>query len=178
MFAALFQITLFCTVALQGALAELTIYTPQFTQCEVANITWTQTNGPYDLIITPAEDPCGEAIADLGELNGLSTSYTVAIAAGTEVVLSLQDAEGEEAWSGTITVDGSDNTSCLNATSTSSYGTGTTMTVGGASSTPFAPAGAANAGTNPNSSGAMSSRPLTAISAVAAAAAAAAAFVL
>jgi len=178
MFATLFQVTLFCVVALQGVLADFTIYTPQFTQCEPANITWTQSQGPYDLIITPAEDPCGDAIVDFGEINGLSTSYTVNIAAGTQVVLSLQDSEGEEAWSGTITVNGSDNTSCLNSTSPTVSTGGTTMSAGAPSGTPFAPAGAANAGTNPSSSGAMSTRPLGALSAVGAVAVAAAAFVL
>ncbi|EIW84330.1 hypothetical protein CONPUDRAFT_135816 [Coniophora puteana RWD-64-598 SS2] len=178
MFATLFQVTLFCAIALQGVLADFTIDTPQFTQCEAANITWTQSQGPYDLIITPAEDPCGDAVVDLGEINGLSTSYTVNLAAGTQVVLSLQDSQGEEAWSGTITVDGSDNTSCLNSTSPTVSTGGTTMSAGAASSTPFAPAGAANAGTNPNSSGAMSTRPLGALSAIGAVAVAAAAFVL
>lgn len=39
---------------------------------------------------------------DLGDQNSLSTTYTVALAAGTQVVLSLEDAAGNEAWSDTV----------------------------------------------------------------------------
>ena len=46
---------------------------------------------------------------DLGDQTGLSTTYTVALASGTQVVLSLLDAQGDEAWSGTV----SENLPCL-----------------------------------------------------------------
>ena len=39
---------------------------------------------------------------DLGDQTSLSTTYTVALASGTQVVLSLLDAQGDEAWSGTV----------------------------------------------------------------------------
>ena len=40
--------------------------------------------------------------ADLGDHNGTSVTYKVAIPSGTQVQLSLEDAAGDEAWSGTV----------------------------------------------------------------------------
>jgi len=168
MFTTLFSVTLFVALAIQGAFADFTIDTPSFVQCADAQITWTESLAPYNLIIVPADDVCGDALVNLGDQNGLSTTYTVALASGTQVVLSLEDAGGNEAWSGTVTVAGSSDSSCLAASpssSTSGTITGTTLSLPNtaATSSPttstFAPAGAANAGLNPTS-GAMSINPL------------------
>ncbi|OJA13450.1 hypothetical protein AZE42_02290 [Rhizopogon vesiculosus] len=172
MFATLFSATLFVALAIQGTLADFTIDTPTFVQCTDAQITWTQSIAPYNLLIVPADDVCGDALADLGDQTGLSTTYTVALASGTQVVLSLEDADGNEAWSGTVTVASSGDSSCLTA-STPTNGSpttysGTTLslanTAAAASPTTstFSPAGAANAGLDPTS-GAMSIRPFSAL---------------
>jgi len=39
---------------------------------------------------------------DLGDFTTLSTTFTVNLASGTQVVLSLEDASGDEAWSGIV----------------------------------------------------------------------------
>ncbi|OAX37294.1 hypothetical protein K503DRAFT_857447 [Rhizopogon vinicolor AM-OR11-026] len=167
MFTTLFSATLFVALAVQGAFADFTIDTPSFVQCTDAQITWTQSVAPYNLLIVPADDVCGDALADLGDQTGLSTTYTVALASGTQVVLSLEDADGNEAWSGTVTVASSSDSSCLTASTPTTY-SGTTLslanTAAAASPTTstFSPAGAANAGLDPTS-GAMSIRPFSAL---------------
>ncbi|KAJ8594057.1 hypothetical protein M405DRAFT_761059 [Rhizopogon salebrosus TDB-379] len=172
MFATLFSVTLFVTLAIQGAFADFTINTPSFVQCASAQITWTESTAPYNLLIVPADDVCGAAIVDLGDQDGLSLAYTVALAAGTQVVLSLEDAEGNEAWSGTITVADSSDSSCLTASAPAgSSPSGTTLSsshtaaTASPSTSPYSPAGAANAGLDPTS-GAMSIRPLSALTSV------------
>jgi hypothetical protein len=186
MFAALFSITLFVAL-FRSVFADLTIDTPTFVQCQQAQITWTQGTPPYDILILSADDVCGNAIEDLGNFTSLAATWTVNLASGTQVVLSLEDAAGNEAWSGTVTVAASNDTSCLTNTVPSSVTptptpTGTVLPSGGAASaasaTPstYAPAGAANAGLNPSSSGALSMRPLNVISVVGCAVVAAVAF--
>ncbi|KIJ13450.1 hypothetical protein PAXINDRAFT_13782 [Paxillus involutus ATCC 200175] len=169
MFASLFFITLFVAL-FQSVFADLTIDTPTFVQCQESQITWTGGTGPYDLLIVPADDVCGDSIEDLGNQTSTAVTWTVNIAAGTQVVLSLLDYVGDEAWSGAVTVGASSDSSCLSETSSP-----TALTVPPVSATPsgaaapsssaFAPAGAANAGLNPTS-GALSMRPLSAISVI------------
>jgi len=113
MFAALFSIALVILPAINGVLAQLSIDTPNFVQCDVANITWTQSDGPYTLLVVPADDECGDAIDEVDSLTSLSTSYLVNLAAGTQVVLYLEDSDGNDAWSSNITVQSSSNSSCL-----------------------------------------------------------------
>jgi len=115
MFATLVTVTLFAAAAINGAVAQLTISTPSLTTCEPAEFTWGATNGPYDLILVSPSDPCGDAMVDLGVIDGTSASYTPEYPAGTQLEASLVDANDNEAWSGTITVAQGSNTSCIPA---------------------------------------------------------------
>ncbi|KAL4064403.1 hypothetical protein V8B97DRAFT_338646 [Scleroderma yunnanense] len=162
MFAALFTLTLFVAL-FQRVFADFTIDTPQFTQCHPTEITWTASNPPYNLIIVAANDICGDALEQLGDFETLSTTYTVNLPAGSQVVLSLEDASGAEAWSGTITVADSSDSSCLSSAPTPTPTLiPTTTSTGVPTSTVYAPAGAANAGVAP-ASGALAVRPLSAL---------------
>ncbi|KAG0696543.1 hypothetical protein DFH29DRAFT_879276 [Suillus ampliporus] len=171
MFATLFSITLLVALAIQGVFADFTITTPSLVQCAASQITWTQSVSPYNLLVVPADDVCGEALVDLGNQTSLSTSWTVNVASGTQVVLSLEDADGNEAWSGTMTVASSSDSSCLtSSTPSTAPSSGTTLTISPSSTstsatTTFSPAGAANAGLAP-ASGALSIRPLSALTSV------------
>ena len=40
--------------------------------------------------------------ADLGDITGLTTTWTVNIPAGENVTFSVQDNNGDEAWSGSV----------------------------------------------------------------------------
>jgi len=113
MFATLLTLALFFAPAV---LASLSIDTPEFTQCSPAKIAWSGSDASaYNLIVVPANDVCGDAIADLGDHSGPSITWNVTLPAGLEVVLSLEDSTGDEAWSGTITVKPSTDSSCVPA---------------------------------------------------------------
>ncbi|KAH9176338.1 hypothetical protein EDB89DRAFT_1827502, partial [Lactarius sanguifluus] len=84
--------------------AEFSVQTPEFTQCALAQFSWDQTKGPYNVIIANQTDPCGEEVADLGDHNSTSLSWNVTIPSGWNVMISVEDAEGEEAWSGPVRV--------------------------------------------------------------------------
>ncbi|KIM67553.1 hypothetical protein SCLCIDRAFT_21080 [Scleroderma citrinum Foug A] len=171
MFAALFTLTLFVAL-FQRVFAGLSIDTPQFTQCQPAEITWNGGNSPYNLIIVSADDVCGNALEDLGDFATLSTTFTVNLASGTQVVLSLEDASGDEAWTGTVTVGASSDSSCLSSnpsglpttTPTPTPTPSTTSSV--PTTTIYDPAGAANAGLAPASGGALAVRPFSAVTAL------------
>jgi len=121
MFATLATVTLFAAVAINGAAAQLTISTPTLTTCEPIDFTWTDSaSGPYDLILVSPTDPCGDAIVDLGVIDGTSVSYTPELAPGTQLEGSLIDADGNEAWTATMTIVQGSNTSCIPASLLSS----------------------------------------------------------
>ncbi|KAG6910864.1 hypothetical protein DXG01_007181 [Tephrocybe rancida] len=111
MFSTLFTIALFAA----PALAEFAISTPSLVQCQKAAISWEPTTGPYNLIVVNAEDPCGDALVDVGDHDDTSLHWVAALPAGAKVQLSLEDAKGDEAWSGVITVEKSDDASCVPA---------------------------------------------------------------
>ncbi|KIK42050.1 hypothetical protein CY34DRAFT_805343 [Suillus luteus UH-Slu-Lm8-n1] len=179
MFATLFSVTLFVALAIQGVFADFQIDTPSLTQCAGALITWTASSPPYSLLVASADDLCGEALVDLGQQTGLSYQWNVNLASGTAAVLFIEDSQGNEAWSGTMIVGASSDSSCLTSTTTpttSSLGapvvspTSTVLPATPAKSTPTptpstdSSGGAVNAGSSP--SGALSIRPLSALTSV------------
>lgn len=135
MFTTLFTAALFIAPAIQGALADFSVNTPALVQCKEAKISWEETKGPYNVIVVPAATPCGDTYVDAGDHNSTSFSWQATVPAGMKVQVSVEDANGDEAWSGTITVASSDDVTCVNpellalATSaTNSATTGTTPT--------------------------------------------------
>jgi len=147
MFATFLSVALFSTLAVQGARADLVLDTPSsLTQCQNVTITWTPTSGPYNLIVVPTDDPCGDIIADLGDFDGTSASWNVNVTAGQSVTLSLEDSQGNEAWSGAVTVGGG-SSACLDIASSSPAGSSVPSSTLGASSTPSSPSNAADPAT-------------------------------
>jgi len=192
LFVSLF-VALFRSVIAQGS--NFTIDTPSLVQCQVAQITWSDTgNLPYDLLVVPADDMCGESLEDLGNQTSTFLAWIVNLAAGTDVVLSLEDSAGNEAWSGSIIIGESNDSSCLGTTpgtpfSPSSPSSTTPIFPSSTSRTPTpypSPTssvstpggGAANAGSNPSASSALSTRPFSAATFVGAAVFAAVVFAL
>ncbi|KAF8554634.1 hypothetical protein OG21DRAFT_1496920 [Imleria badia] len=179
MFTTFFSLSLLALIHSVLAQSTFTVYTPSFVQCQPSNITWSDTgNSPYGLYIASADDICGVALVYFGDQTSTSLTWTVNLAAGTQVVLYVEDAVENNAWSGTITVGDSNDTSCLTSTPSSlatSSSSGTSLTAppsGGvatsttSSSSPtssaYAPVGAAGAGIVPVS-GAFSTSPLSSI---------------
>ncbi|KAH9940956.1 hypothetical protein B0H21DRAFT_780267 [Amylocystis lapponica] len=175
MLATFLSVALFATLAIKGARADLTIDTPALIQCQPVNITWDQTQGPYNLIVVPADDPCGDIIADLGDFDDTSAQWTPNITAGKAAMFSLEDAAGNEAWSGTMTIQGSNDSSCISGVSSAAVPSSSAVVSSGAStphlsssasshassSSAAVPVGAAGAGLGPKASGAYSMRQLS-----------------
>jgi len=180
MIATLISFALFALPALAGT---FTIETPKnITSCAPATFKWSGGKAPYDLVIVASEAPCGDILADLGGgLKGTSMTWPKATVPasfiGKTLSLSLEDADGDEAWSGSIEYVGAD-TSCLTTT------TPGTTTVPSTPQNPATPsggavaAGAANVGNNPLSGGALTSRQTSSSVFVASAVAALVAFSL
>ncbi|KAJ7126891.1 hypothetical protein C8R44DRAFT_779827 [Mycena epipterygia] len=113
MFATLLTLALFAAPALNGV-AAFNINSPDLTQCGSAHISWDATKGPYNLIVVDSNDPCGAVLADLGDHNSTSITWKVDFASNKTLMFSLEDANGDEAWSSAMTVAASADASCLN----------------------------------------------------------------
>jgi hypothetical protein len=179
MFSTLLTVALFIAPAIQGVFADFAISSPKLVQCKPSKISWESTKGPYNLIVVKASDPCGDALVEIGDFDKTFTEWTAKVPAGTHVQLSLVDANDEEAWSKTIVVAESNDSSCLpgftGSSSSSSAPTSTPTADSNKSgdTSNVVPVGAANAGTNPFNSGALTARqastPLLVITGLAAA---------
>lgn len=108
MFATLLTVALFAAPALQGVVAEFSVATPAITQvdtvsqttifrsnillcsqCSPVQITWAKTTGPYNLIVVPAADPCGDVLSVLltGFVRRRLTYFSAALTLATTPVL-------------------------------------------------------------------------------------------
>jgi len=191
MFSTLVTCTFLLTLVLVGVQADLTIFTPELVQCKDVLVTWTSTAPSYNLIVVPEDNPCDAIVKDLGDHDGTSMTWKVDIPKYSNVMFSLVDALGEEAWSGTMTVKDSDDASCLSSadskpppseptsseppsytdtTSQDKYGTSDPPTPD-----PVVPVGAVNAGLT---SGTPSARPFSGVTLAMTVLAAIAAFTL
>jgi hypothetical protein len=183
MFNTLFSVALFAATVVSTVLADLSIDTPKFTECQPATISWKGSQGPYDVYLVDADDPCGDVLYDFGKIIDTNIIWSVALPANALVELYVQDANLNEAWSGSIRVSSSNNQTCVPKSVLGHFTVSNHSTPAGssapvsASSTPTDPAnttpahttstvpsanaspiGAANAGTNPFKNEALSIR--------------------
>ncbi|KAI0783660.1 hypothetical protein C8Q75DRAFT_810718 [Abortiporus biennis] len=119
MYTTLFSVALFSSLAIRSVVAD-TIKVPnvELVQCKAAQLSWSGGNPPYDVVIVPPEHPCEDdkIISDLGGEHPVpNLEWNVAVKAGVEVVFSVVDRDGNEGWSGSMTVGASNDTSCLQA---------------------------------------------------------------
>ncbi|VDB83757.1 unnamed protein product [Peniophora sp. CBMAI 1063] len=115
MFTTLISAAALSLLAARGAMADFSVNSTAFTQCASTHITWSGTSNPVNILVVPAEDPCDDTLADLGDHSKTSMSWNVSLPAGTQLLISVEDSEGDEAWSDTITVQPSSDDSCLSA---------------------------------------------------------------
>jgi len=90
-------------------------------QCAPATVGFTAPAGSYYVAIVPANDACsGAPFAEFHDVSsGTVDVAAVAIASGTQVQAYVTGADGNEYWSGVLTV-GDGDSACLNAASSSS----------------------------------------------------------
>jgi len=106
--------TLLAILSSPGAVrAVFSVETPVFVQCQIAHISWNPTVGPYDLLIANQSNQCGYAVADIGLVVNSSVDWKVNLPGGWTVAISVEDALKDDCWSEPITVQPSNDFSCL-----------------------------------------------------------------
>jgi hypothetical protein len=156
MFSTLLTVALFVAPAIQGVLADFAISSPALTQCKKANISWEPTEGPYNLIVVKASDPCGDALVEVGDFDTTHIDWTANIPAGTKVQLSLVDKNDQEAWSKVITVGDSSDASCLSSTGSGSASASASAASASSSAASLTGAGSTSSTTPGSTSGSSS----------------------
>ncbi|EAL17824.1 hypothetical protein CNBL0860 [Cryptococcus deneoformans B-3501A] len=139
--------------ALAGSAAALTINTPaSIVECQPASITFSDGTSPYILAAIPGGQVSAAAIETIND--SLTTSpytWTVNLAAGTNITLKITDATGTIAYSSPIVVQAGSSQSCINATASTS-GLSTAAVTTTASDTSAAGGGAATTSASESSS--------------------------
>ncbi|KAI0833526.1 hypothetical protein BC628DRAFT_1308047 [Trametes gibbosa] len=114
MYSTLVSVALFSALAIQGALAEFTVNTPEIVQCEPVKLSWDSTGAKsYNVIIVPNDDPCNGVLADLGDHTVNHITWTPDLKEGAVVMVSVLDSNEDEGWSGAVIVKQGNDTSCL-----------------------------------------------------------------
>lgn len=120
MYSTLVSVALFSALAIQGALADFTVNTPEIVQCEPTKLTWDSTGAQsYNVIIVPNSDPCNGVLADLGDHTVNHITFTPTLKEGEQVMVSILDSNDDEGWSGVVTVQKGNDTSCIAGASSS-----------------------------------------------------------
>jgi len=102
--------------------------------CEPLLISWEGGLSPYYLSVLPGNTPSGQALENLGTFNGTSFTWTVNIAAGTQLDLTLRDSSGLIAQSAPFTINPGSDSSCVGNAVSGSAGTGTAAATSGSGS--------------------------------------------
>ncbi|CAE7215251.1 unnamed protein product [Rhizoctonia solani] len=101
-------------VALVFAQADPSINTPaSLVQCQPTQLSWIATNTPVYISIIPGGNASAPALVDLGQQSGTSMTWAVNITAGTSITCRITDANGAIAYSASVSVQSSSNSSCI-----------------------------------------------------------------
>lgn len=108
----------FAAVLFSLASAQLMINTPTgVVQCQVSLISWGGSTGPYFVSVLPGNQPSAAPLEVLLSSTSATTySWTVDLAAGTLITLSVKDGTGAINYSSAVTI-GAGSASCLNKSS-------------------------------------------------------------
>jgi len=146
MFSTLVSVALFSLAAVKGANAQFSVATPTITQCQPVELTWTGGDASYAVLAVPPSDPC-DTIADFGDHNGTSGTFTVPAPAGSTVAFLVIDSNAAEAWTNNIVIGASNDTSCLSAAQLSSIAAASSSSSSSSSSVAASSQSAASATT-------------------------------
>jgi len=113
---------------------------PDVVQCEPLKLSWVGGTPGYFLSVLPANQPNALALMSFPEQNGTTLSWTVNITEGEGIFFNLRDSTGAIAQSASVTIQNSQDNSCINASalvpypSTSVVATATSSSVSGSTS--------------------------------------------
>jgi hypothetical protein len=106
--------------------------------CQPVLVSWQGGQSPYYLSVLPGNTPSGQALENLGTFNGTTFTWTVNIAAGTSIDLTVRDSSGQTAQTAPFTINAGSDSSCVGKAVSGSAGTGTAAaatSAGGATAT-------------------------------------------
>ncbi|OCF30332.1 hypothetical protein I317_04883 [Kwoniella heveanensis CBS 569] len=153
----------------------ITINTPaSLIECQPASITWSDgAAAPYYISIIPGGQASAAALENLPDATSSPVTWTVDIAAGTNVTVKITDGSGNIAYSSPVVIQSGSSTSCLgtnsgssssaaasasgssSGSSASASGSATASASGSASGSSSASASASSAASSGGSSGAL-----------------------
>lgn len=155
--------------AVAGSAAALTINTPaSIVECQPAAVTFGDGTAPYIVAAIPGGQVSAPAIETLSD--SLTTSpytWTVNLAAGTNITLKITDSTGTVAYSSPIVVQAGSSQACLNTTASTS-GLSSAAVTTTASDTNAAGGGAATTSASESSSSSSAAQSSSAASSSAA----------
>ncbi|WWC90001.1 uncharacterized protein L201_004931 [Kwoniella dendrophila CBS 6074] len=137
----------------------LTINTPaSLIECQPASITFSDGTAPYYLAILPGGQPSAAALENLPNAQSSPVTWTVDIAAGTNITIKLTDSTGTTQYSSAVVVQSGSSTSCLgtNSGSSASASSGASASAGSSASASAASGSAAAASGSAKASGSAS----------------------
>lgn len=99
--------------------AQLRIETVQnLVVCQPALLTWSGGQPPYFPAVIPGGQPTAAALKDFGTTSANQLTWTVDLAAGTEVSLRITDSSGAVNYAERVTIRAGSNTNCIGSNST------------------------------------------------------------
>ncbi|KIR76682.1 hypothetical protein I305_05900 [Cryptococcus gattii E566] len=108
--------------ALAGSAAALSINTPaSIVECQPAALTFGEGTAPYIIAAIPGGQVSAAAIETINDnLSSSPYTWTVNLAAGTNITLKITDSTGTVAYSSPIVVQAGSSQACLNASASTS----------------------------------------------------------
>jgi hypothetical protein len=109
---------LFALVAFIASARAFQIYTPsKLVQCQTTKIEWKDGKGPFFLAVVPGADPCADILHEFPETNTRNFNWTVNLPVGTSVMFAIEDADGNEQYTGALKIEAGTDKACLTASS-------------------------------------------------------------
>jgi len=96
---------------------DLTIATPaSLYTCQPVQLSWSGGTSPYFVYIIPGGDTTSQ-LAQFGQMDGTTYTWTVDIAAGTSIGVGVTDANGVSQYSAPVTINAGSSTDCVGSSS-------------------------------------------------------------
>ncbi|KAJ4476234.1 hypothetical protein J3R30DRAFT_3704774 [Lentinula aciculospora] len=135
-----------------GVLA-LTVNTPSsLTTCEPTLLSWSGGTAPYYLTILPGGETSASALKTFDSTNATEYTWTVDIAADTEITIELKDSTGTIAYSDEADIAAGSDTSCVSTSVSASATAGSTSADSSATTTSGSTATSSSSGSGSTSS--------------------------
>ncbi|KAJ3744311.1 hypothetical protein DFH05DRAFT_1460426 [Lentinula detonsa] len=127
---------IFAVASIAPDVLALTVNTPSsLITCEPTLLSWSGGTAPYYLSILPGGETSSSALKTFDSTNATEYTWTVDIAADTEVTVQLKDSTGTIAYSDEIDISAGSDTSCVTTSVSASATAGSTSTDSSASTT-------------------------------------------